>query len=161
MASEALEQAKALLEKMKAADWEAREALKDELAAMATPESGVPAFLESVLKELPLEVRWDVQEILEALAPPPVEEPEEEEEEELDDPNAPLRMSDLDEVYADPRGLALYVDKRTRTRWFAQQIDPRTGQPVMMEVPPDQVDQIKMQLQGSPYWRIGAGVQNG
>jgi hypothetical protein len=28
----------------------------------------------------------------------------------------------------------------------------------MMELPPGQIEQVKAQLRGSPYWRIGSGV---
>jgi hypothetical protein len=64
-------------------------------------------------------------------------------------------MSDLREVYADPAGNVLYTDKSGK-RWFLVQPDPRTGQPAMMELPPQQIEAVKAQLKGSPYWRIGA-----
>ncbi|HHO54592.1 MAG TPA: hypothetical protein ENK18_27885 [Deltaproteobacteria bacterium] len=60
-------------------------------------------------------------------------------------------------VYNDPRGLVLHKTK-TGDRWIATQRDPRTGQPQSFELHPTEVDQLKAQLQGSPYWVIGAGV---
>ncbi|TVQ94421.1 MAG: hypothetical protein EA397_01765 [Deltaproteobacteria bacterium] len=67
-------------------------------------------------------------------------------------------MSDLDVVYDDPRGLMVYKHK-TADRWFAVQPDPRTGQPQMFELHPTEVQQLKAQLKGSPYWVLGAGVE--
>ena len=67
-----------------------------------------------------------------------------------------LRMSDLDMVYDDPRGLQLYKHK-LQDRWFAVQADPMSGQPRMFELHPSEVSQLKSQLQGSPYWMLGAG----
>lgn len=145
-----------LIGQLKVAGWKEREPIKEGLQALmqASPSDKAKSYLESIKKELDLERRWDIDEVLEALAPKAEEEEEEEEEAE----NGQLRMSDLDEIYADPRGLALFVDRKTRTRWFAQQMDPRTGQPMMMEVPPEQIPQIKEQLKGSPYWTLGSGM---
>ncbi|MCB9664079.1 MAG: hypothetical protein H6732_08185 [Alphaproteobacteria bacterium] len=149
-----------------AASWKEREAIKDELLAACRDGEGseVVPHLEERRKTVPLEVRWEIDEVLEALAPPPAppEEPEEEAAEELppeDEPPADgrLRMSDLKEVYSDPRGIALFTDKPGK-RWFLQQVDPYTGQPVMMELSPADVERVKAQLKGSPYWRLGSGV---
>ena len=65
-------------------------------------------------------------------------------------------MSDLDMVYDDPRGLQLYKHKK-QERWFAVQADPMSGQPRMFELHPSEVTQLRAQLQGSPYWVLGAG----
>jgi hypothetical protein len=154
----------ALVARLKAAGWKERDALKEELqvAALAvTDRVAVREHLELGLKSLPLEVRWEVEEVLEALAPPP---PEPEEVEELEDPPEPeesadpaqLKMSDLDLVYDDPRGLMVYKHKLSE-RWFAVQPDPRSGQPQMFELQPQEVTQLKSQLAGSPYWLLGAG----
>ena len=70
------------------------------------------------------------------------------------DPNAPLTASDLNLVYDDPRGFMLHKSK-VGERWFATQVDPRTGQPQTFELHAQEIEQIKGQLQGSPYWRIG------
>lgn len=162
------ERLSALVQAMKQAGWKEREALKDELLAFCREQAvddvsraDMVRRLEGARREVSLEVRWEIDEVLEALAPEP-EEPEAEGEapeapEEPEDPNAPLRMSDLKEVYADPRGLILYTDKPGK-RWFVAQPDPYTGQPMMAELPPHQIDQVKAQLKGSPYWTLGSGV---
>lgn len=158
-----------LVKAMKQAGWKEREALKDELLALCrdhavddVSRADVVRRLEGARRDVNLEVRWEIDEVIEALTPEPEPEPEEpeaEEEvpEEPEDPNAPLRMSDLKEVYADPRGLVLYTDK-AGARWFAAQPDPYTGQPMMAELPPHQIEQVKAQLKGSPYWTLGSGV---
>jgi hypothetical protein len=115
----------------------------------------VERHLDGARKTLSLELRWEIDEVIEALQPEPEPEPEEEEEEGPNDGR--LRMSDLNEVYSDPRGIALFTDK-SGERWFLQQVDPYSGQPQMMELPPGQIEQVKAQLRGSPYWRIGSGV---
>ena len=56
-------------------------------------------------------------------------------------------------VYEDPRGLVLYKTK-VGDRWFATQMDPRTGQPQTFELRSHEVSQLRMQLQGSPYWVV-------
>jgi len=117
----------------------------------------VEEYLQGLLKTLSLELRWEVEEVIEALQPEPEEAPEAEEapEEDPADPGQ-LRMSDLDMVYDDPRGLQVYQHKTTQ-RWFAVQPDPQTGQPKMFELRPDEITQLKSQLHGSPYWLLGAG----
>lgn len=142
-----------ILARLKSADWKAREAIKDELlaAALAHPErDSMERALEEAKRGLDLERRWDVDEVIEALQPEPEPEPEEEEAEEAA-PEQPRMVL----VYDDPRGLRLH---RTEdgTRWFATQADPYTGQPQTFEVPQAQLEQLKGQLQGSPYWLIGA-----
>jgi hypothetical protein len=42
-------------------------------------------------------------------------------------------------------------------RWFLTQIDPRTYQPQTFELRPEEVSQLKIQLQGSPFWVPGMG----
>ncbi len=116
--------------------------------------------VERKMKGELLEVQWELEEALEdtapkvAAPPAPPPEPEPEEEEPPADPNAPLRPEDLVPVYDDPRGLVLYKTK-TGDRWVATQVDPRTGQPQTFELMPQEIAQLKMQLQGSPYWIVG------
>jgi hypothetical protein len=149
-----------LLERLRSVGWKEREAVKEELqqvALQAADRDPVQRQLEGALKGLPLEIRWEVEEVLEALAPEPEPEPEDAGPDEPEAPEDPgqLRMSDLDLVYDDPRGLMLYKHK-TSERWFAVQPDPATGQPRMFELHPSEVTQLKSQLQGSPYWMLGA-----
>lgn len=147
-----------LVAALKSASWTDREAKKDALLEAVRGIGRIEAepYLYAVRKTLPLELRWEIDEIVEAIQPPPEPEPEPEPEDDAP-PDGQLRMSDLNEVYADPRGLALYTDKSGQ-RWFASQPDPYTGQPMMMELPPADVERVKVQLKGSPYWRIGSGV---
>jgi len=158
MANALPDELEALIARLRAVSWKERDDVKDAILswAQAHPGPRTTEALESVRKDLPLELRWEIEEVLEALAPAPAPEPEPEEDEEEPD-DGRLRMSDLKCVYEDPRGLALFTDK-AGTRWFVQQVDPYSGQPRMAEVPPGQVDQIKQQLAGSPYWRLGSGV---
>lgn len=150
----------AIVARLKAAGWKEREAIKNELqqaASQVADRTTVQDYLQGLLKSLSLELRWEVEEVIEALQPPP--EPDEAEEEPVEEaPTDPgqLRMSDLDMVYDDPRGLQVYRHK-TIDRWFAVQPDPMTGQPKMFELRPDEVMQLKTQLHGSPYWLLGAG----
>jgi hypothetical protein len=155
-----LDQLDALLAQLSTVAWKEREAVKQtllEVASAAPDRDRVREHLEAARKDLDLEVRWEVDEVLEALAPPPEPEPEPEpeEESEADDPDRPLRQSDLVVVYDDPRGLVLYRTKKD-DRWFATQVHPQTGQPQTFELHPQEVEQLKKQLQGSPYWVIGA-----
>lgn len=149
-----------ILSRLRTSTWQQREAIKEELLAVAQEHRSdtIVTHLEESRKELPLELRWEVDEVLEALAPPPPPPaPEEAEAKPEEKGDGKLRMSDLKEVYADPRGLLLYTDKSGK-RWFASQPDPYTGQPTLMEIPPAQIEAVKAQLKGSPYWRLGSGV---
>lgn len=160
MSDDGLKQLASLIEQLRSVSWKERDLVKDQILALAQANPGrrMTEALEDVRGDLPLELRWEIEEVLEALAPPPPpKEPEPEPAPEDEPPPGQLRMSDLKCVYEDPRGLALFTDKSGK-RWFAQQVDPYSGQPQMMEVPPAQVDAIKQQLAGSPYWRIGSGV---
>ena len=106
------------------------------------PEGGkVRDHVEGLMRGEVLEVRWELEEVLEAAAPPPAAsapapEPE---------PEEPAPDDEMVMVYDDPRGLVLH---RTRSgdRWFATQLDPSTGQPATFELPPHQVDAVKQQL---------------
>ena len=93
-----------------------------------------------------LTVQWELEELIEKVRPPAVEEPvEEEPAEDAGDPGE-MRM-----VYNDPRGLVLHTNG-DQSRWLATQVDPRTGQPQTFELHSSEVDQLRMQLMGSPYW---------
>lgn len=147
-----------VIERLKAASWKEREAIKRELQDLveSLPDK-TPArdFLETAQKNLPLELRWEIEEVLEAVFPPPA--PAAKEPPPKDDPKRQLSMADLNLVYDDPRGLMLYKAK-TADRWFAVQPDPATGQSRMFELHPSELSQIKAQLKGSPYWVLGAGA---
>jgi len=152
----------ALIERLGAASDDDIDGIKAELQAAAEAfddRTRAIDHLEHVKKELnSLELRWEVDEVIEAITPPPVaEEPEEEEEEVADDdPNKPLSAADLDLVYDDPRGLLLYKHKRA-DRWFLTQVNPYNGQPQTAELHPQEVEQLKQKLAGSPYWVLGSG----
>jgi len=165
MKADEVARAEGILARLKSAAWKEREAIKDELLAMAQAfdtlgRSEFKDFLETARKDLSLELKWEVDEVLEAILPPPAppKPPEEKKEEEVpDDPNRPLSAADLKLVYDDPRGLLLYRTKKGGDRWFASQTDPRTGQPQTFELHPQEIAQLKTQLAGSPYWVLGAG----
>ncbi|MEL6348378.1 MAG: hypothetical protein AAFV53_35035 [Myxococcota bacterium] len=133
-----------------------KEAERDEIKAaiIAIAEerskSEVREYLESAMKEELLEVQWELEEVIETLSPPkkaPEPEPEP-----VDDPTSrALRPSEIELVYNDPRGIRLYKST-VDDRWVVSQIDPRIGQPVTYEVPGTEINQIKAQLAGSPYW---------
>jgi hypothetical protein len=137
------------------------EPIKEELIALASGPDGGRAreHLEGLMGGELLPVQWEIEEVLEATAPKKVEpeaapEPEPEVEQE-DDPDRPLTSADLNLVYDDPRGLMLHKTKKG-DRWFATQVDPRTGQPQTFELHPQEIQQLQQQLAGSPYWLIGA-----
>ena len=102
-----------------------------------------------------LEARWEVDEVIEAITPPP--EAPDAPEEEVPDPNKPLTSADLTLIYDDPRGIRVHKSK-VGDRWFLTQVDPRTYQPQTFELRPEEVTQLKQQLDGSPYWILGAGA---
>lgn len=140
-----------------------RAAIKAELEALCRGQAGSDArsHLERVARGEVLEIQWELEEVLEATtpkrpapAPPPTKAPEPPPK--APDPNRPLTAADLDVVYEDPRGLVLHKT-RVGERWFATQVDPRTGQPQTFELHPSEVQQVKAQLAGSPYWVVGAG----
>jgi hypothetical protein len=143
-----------LISTLRGATFGERPSIKAQILALAKAEKGVSdrEHLDILAESAPP-------------APPPVEEPEaiddaEETEPTTDsesepiDPNAPLTAADLDMVYDDPRGLMLHKSK-VGDRWFATQVDPQTGQPQTFELHAQELEQIKEQLHGSPYWRLG------
>ena len=152
----------ALIAQLRKAKHGDREAIKEELLTLARGPRASEAreYMEQRLKGEVLEVQWEIEEVLEATAPkkpePPAKPaPEPEPEPEQADPNRPLTQADLKLVYDDPRGLMLHKTK-VGNRWFVTQVDPRTGQPQTFELHAQEVQQIKAQLQGSPYWMLGA-----
>ena len=161
-----MESVDTLIGRMRNADEAAVAAARAELLTLATGEDGalVREYIDSVRKGELLELQWELEEILEETTPvvedataaepeaAPEPEPEEEAEE---DPNRPLTSADLKLVYEDPRGLMLHKSKKGE-RWFATQVDPRTGQPRTFELHAQEVEQLKGQLAGSPYWVLGS-----
>ena len=160
-----------LIDELRKAAFDAREPIKSKLIALATGADGslIREHLESVKRGELLELQWEIDDVLSESAPPPPEpKPDDSTEaaeeaapadpdppEEEPDPNAPLTAADLDMVYDDPRGLMLHKSK-VGERWFATQVDPRTGQPQTFELHAHELDQLKAQLQGSPFWRLGS-----
>ena len=151
-----------LIKRLRRASEADRTAIKEELiAALKGPEAGAAReAIENAMKGELLEVQWELEEVLEATAPkkkvvqaaPPPEPPKEEAPPPKD---KPLTSADLTLLYDDPRGLMLHKTK-VGDRWFATQVDPRTGQPQTFELHPDEIRQVKAQLQGSPYWVLGS-----
>ena len=153
--SEALAALDVLVAQLKNADWKSRDALKEQLVVLANAfddHATLEEHFTEVKKSLSLELRWELDEVLERSAPPPEvsEEPEEEEA-----PKGPLTAEDLNLVYQDPRGLVLHKSK-VGERWFATQKDPRSGQPQTFELQDAEISQLKIQLNGSPYWVANA-----
>jgi hypothetical protein len=117
----------------------------------------VRGHIDGALKGELLEVRWELEEVLEASAPAPAEAPAPPQPEAAPEPEPePDPEDELVMVYDDPRGLVLH---RTRdgSRWFATQLDPNTGQPQTFELPPHQIEAVQQQLAGSPYWVLASG----
>lgn len=142
-----------LVDRIGQATFAEREGLRDQLLAAARAvgdDKAVMDHLESAKKRIgSLEARWEVDEVIEALTPPPA--PPEPEEPEPEEPQGPLTAADLDLVYDDPRGIRVHKTK-VGERYFLTQVDPRTYQPQTFELRPEELSQLKMQLQGSPYW---------
>jgi len=156
-----------LIDALRTASHDARSSIKDELVALAKGDqsSEVREHLENMKRGELLEIQWEIDDVLDESAPPPIEpppvEPEPESEEPADEtPEAPdqqerLTAADLDMVYDDPRGFMLHKSK-VGDRWFATQVDPSTGMPQTFELQAQEIEQLKAQLQGSPYWRLGS-----
>jgi hypothetical protein len=155
-----------LIDSLRTTAFEARAPIKAQLLGLASGENGptVREHLDNVKKGELLEIQWEIDDVLAESAPPPIQPPPEmpaddpaepeAPEVEIPDPNQPLSAADLDMVYDDPRGFMLHKSK-VGARWFATQVDPATGTPQTFELHPDELEQLKTQLQGSPYWRIG------
>jgi hypothetical protein len=117
--------------------------------------------LEGAMKGEVLEVQWEIEEVLDTLAPkkpappePPEEAAPQDEAKDKADKAKGLSSADLVLAYDDPRGLMLHRTKDS-ARWFATQTDPRTGQPQTVELHTEEIPQVKSQLAGSPYWVLG------
>ncbi len=158
-----LESVHAQIVRIRGGDPDEVEAAKEALIALARGSDGakVQDRLNELLKSELLEVQWEIEEVLETVAPPkaapaPEAKAEAEAPEAPEDPNKPLTSADLNMVYDDPRGLMLHKTKKG-DRWFATQVDPTTRQPQTFELHPSEITQLKAQLAGSPYWLLGAG----
>ena len=161
-----MEAVNTLIDALRTANHDARTDIKAELIALAKGDDGsaVREHLENLKRGELLEIQWEIDDVLEESAPPPVEpppvEPEPETEQPVDEaPEAPgqqerLTAADLNLVYDDPRGFMLHKSK-VGDRWFATQVDPSTGMPQTFELHAQEIEQLKAQLQGSPYWRLG------
>jgi hypothetical protein len=149
----------ALVQRLASASWKERDGIKAELMRSAAEMPDRKAALEHLDQSKraiqSLEVRWEVDEVIEKLTPPPPTK-KDEKPAEAPDPNKPLTAADLVVVYDDPRGLVLHKTK-VGERWFATQVDPRTRQPQTFELRPEEIAGVKQQLAGSPYWVPGAG----
>ena len=144
------EQYKTLISELKTASVNRQDAICEELLAIGQSD---PATAASLLTELVkferLSIQWLIEEVVEQLVPP-----SEESEEEVDDPSTrPLRSSELELVYDDPRGIRLYRSK-VDDRWMLIQIDPQSGMPMQQELQAEQATPILRQLAGSPYWLV-------
>lgn len=156
-------QVEALVARLRGAPEAARVPVRAELLALAGGEDGSVArdHLANLRRGELLEVQWEIEDVLEATtpkkpAPPPAPEvPAPIEDKKLEDPNRPLTAADLTLVYDDPRGVMLHKSK-VGGRYFLTQVDPRTQQPQTFELHPTEVEQIKGQLAGSPYWLLGS-----
>ncbi len=155
-----------LMDALRTTDFEARSTIKEKLIALATSAEGtaVREYLDNLKRGELLEIQWEIDDVLDASAPPkpaPTEpeaaddnEDAPDQQNDPDDPNTPLTAADLNLVYDDPRGFMLHKSK-VGERWFATQVDPATGLPQTFELHSNEIDQLKGQLQGSPYWRLG------
>lgn len=155
-----------LIDALRTANHDARTDIKAEIIALAKGDDGsaVREHLENLKRGELLEIQWEIDDVLDESAPPPVEPPPVEPEPETAQPvdEAPeasgqqerLTAADLNLVYDDPRGFMLHKSK-VGDRWFATQVDPSTGMPQTFELHAQEIEQLKAQLQGSPYWRLG------
>ena len=164
-----MENVDALIKQLRGANADQRAAIRGNLLELAKGEKGseVREHLERAAKGEVLEVQWELEEVIDAVTPkkpapsapvapePPPPGPE---------AKGRLGPKDLVLVYDDPRGLMIHRTKPAPagtktpppTRWFLTQVDPRTSQPQTLELHPQEVEQLKAQLQGSPYWVLGA-----
>ena len=162
-----MEAVNTLIDALRTASHDARSSIKDELVALAkgSDSSAVREHLDNLKRGELLEIQWEIDDVLDESAPPPVEPPPAEpttepdqpadETPEAPDPQERLNAADLDMVYDDPRGFMLHKSK-VGDRWFATQVDPSTGMPQTFELHAQEIEQLKGQLQGSPYWRLGS-----
>ena len=124
------EQVAALIDIIRLDD-EALESAKEKLVQLADTEnkSDLVSAIETQKRREILLVQWELEEVLNILNPPKAET-----EEEVDDPSKrQLRMSELELVHQDPRGVMLYRSK-VDDRWVVIQVDPYTRQMVRNEL---------------------------
>jgi len=153
----------ALIANLRKAEPSGQATIKEELLTLARGDHGgqVREYLDNVRRGELLETQWIIEEVIDETTPAPVEPPTPPQAEAPEEPEAAanenqrLTAADLELVYDDPNGLMLHKS-RVGNRWFATQVDPRTGQPQTFELHPSEIDQIKAQLNGSPYWLIGS-----
>jgi hypothetical protein len=158
-----MEAVDALIGTLRKSGPDAQASVKADLLTLARGENGhrVRDYLDDVKRGELLETQWIIEEVIDETAPPPPEAPPSAPQEapaetpEAADPNQELSAADLQLVYDDPNGLMLHKS-RVGDRWFATQVDPRTGQPQTFELHPQEIEQIQAQLKGSPYWLIGS-----
>ncbi len=149
-----------IIEELRHADENRTETLKNELIRLIGADRGawVRSLIEDKMRKEVLEVRWELEEVLEATEPPaktrprkgnppPRQAPEPE-------PAAQREDGGLVTVYDDPRGILLHRTSDGQ-RWFLTQPDPNTGQPQTLQLNQQQVASVKQQLAGSPYWVLG------
>jgi|WetSurMetagenome_2_1015567.scaffolds.fasta_scaffold638214_1 hypothetical protein len=160
-----------LIARMRVADSEEdRTAIKAALESYIRNEGGVEAriALEKAARDEVLEIRWELEDVIDQVSPPPPPAPKVPIEPEKPAPppktakserappaGAPIPNEEPILVYDDPRGLLIH---RTRdsAHWYATQVDPRSGEPQTFELVPGEVSALKQQLAGSPYWVLGA-----
>jgi len=155
-----------LISALRTAQYDARADIKKQLLALAMGDESslVREHLDDMKRGELLEIQWEIEDVLEESAPAPIRPPQPEPEPEPEpvpeppgppgpDSNAQLTAADLELVYDDPRGFMLHKSK-VGNRWFATQVDPQSG-PQTFELQAQEIDQIKSQLHGSPYWLIG------
>lgn len=158
-----MESVDSLIAELRSAKVTDRPPIKQQLVSLASGPEGtlVREHLDTIKRGELLETQWEIEDVLDetAPAPPTPIEPEAEETPPEapaeDDPNRQLTAADLELVYDDPRGFMLHKSK-VGNRWFATQVDPRTAQPQTFELQTQEIEQIRAQLKGSPYWLIGS-----
>ena len=124
-------------------DDDSLENAKAQLVQMANTEnkSDLVSAIETQKRREILLVQWELEEVLNTLNPP-----KEDVVEVVDDPSKrQLRMSELELVHQDPRGVMLYRSK-VDDRWVVVQVDPYTRQMVRNEITAEQGQNIFQQL---------------
>jgi hypothetical protein len=168
----------ALVARLRRADEATLTEVKATLTTLASGDNGsrVRDELENLAKGELLEVKWEIEEVIEATtpkkapppAPPPAPAPAAKPAAKAParpgakpapaarPPAEGARMSAADFVlvYDDPRGITLHKSKEG-DRWVLTQPDPYTGAPTTYNLRPQEVEAVKAQLEGSPYWVIG------
>jgi hypothetical protein len=149
----------ALVDRLATATWKDRDPIRKEILEAASAFQDRKAVLEHLASRkkdiADLEARWEIDEVIEVLTPPPPK-PEPAKEEKKPGADKQLSQADLVLVYDDPRGLLLHRTKAPPDRWFATQRHPQSGQPQTFELRAEEVQHLKTQLTGSPYWVLGA-----